>query len=60
MDTAPPPPEDTLPEIASNKTQARMRRHNAQVADLNAVRDDLYVGGWDGCELLLPRSLSQC
>jgi hypothetical protein len=45
---ADPPAEDNLPAIAIQKTQARQRRHNAQVADLNATRNELHMGNWDG------------
>ena len=37
-----------MPAIAIQKTQQRLRRHNAQVADLNMIRDELYMGSWDG------------
>lgn len=37
-----------MPSIAETKTAARMRRHNAQVAELNATRRELHSGGWDG------------
>lgn len=45
---APPPPEDDMPSIGAQKTQARLRRHNAQVTDLNATRNELHLGHWDG------------
>ena len=37
-----------MPAIAVQKTQARLRRHNAQVAELNAIRVELHTGNWDG------------
>jgi tRNA (adenine-N(1)-)-methyltransferase non-catalytic subunit len=47
---APPPDEEKegLPEIAPAKTQNRLRRHQTQVNELNATRDSLHKGGWDG------------
>lgn len=36
-----------MPSISANKSMARMRRHNAQVAELNATRNELHSGGWD-------------
>lgn len=47
---AAPPDEEKegLPEIAAHKTQSRNRRHMGQVAELNATRDELHCGGWDG------------
>lgn len=37
-----------MPAISEQKTLARQRRHNAQVAELNATRDELHQGNWDG------------
>lgn len=45
-----------MPSIAENKTMARVRRHNAQVAELNATRAELHAGNWDG--LILATELS--
>ncbi|ORY20867.1 Gcd10p family-domain-containing protein [Naematelia encephala] len=44
----PPPPEEILPEIAVTKTQARIRKHNAQVKELNETRAELFTSQWDG------------
>ncbi|ORX41008.1 Gcd10p family-domain-containing protein [Kockovaella imperatae] len=53
---APPPDEDTLPTVAAHKTHARLRRHNQQVAELNATRNELHLGQWDG--LILATEMS--
>jgi tRNA (adenine-N(1)-)-methyltransferase non-catalytic subunit len=37
-----------MPAVSQNKTQARMRKHNMQVAELNATRKELHDGNWDG------------
>lgn len=37
-----------MPAISEQKTLARHRRHNHQVAELNATRDELHQGNWDG------------
>ncbi|OCF78658.1 tRNA (adenine-N(1)-)-methyltransferase non-catalytic subunit TRM6 [Kwoniella mangroviensis CBS 8886] len=50
----PPPPEDDNAKPA--KVAQRLRKHNAQVAELNATRDELHMGGWDG--LILATTLS--
>ncbi|WVW80830.1 hypothetical protein I302_102819 [Kwoniella bestiolae CBS 10118] len=50
----PPPQEDDNAKPA--KVAQRLRKHNAQVAELNATRDELHMGGWDG--LILATSLS--
>ncbi|KAL1410018.1 tRNA (adenine(58)-N(1))-methyltransferase non-catalytic subunit trm6 [Vanrija albida] len=50
------PTEDGMPSIAENKTIARVRRHKAQVAELNATRAELHAGNWDG--LILATELS--
>jgi tRNA (adenine-N(1)-)-methyltransferase non-catalytic subunit len=47
-DTAPPPPEDDMPAMAMNKRLQRLRKAHGQVAELNAKRDELHLGGWDG------------
>jgi len=51
-----PPLEDDMPSISVQKTQARLRRHDVQVADLNATRNELHIGNWDG--LILATELS--
>ncbi|WWC72581.1 uncharacterized protein I206_106543 [Kwoniella pini CBS 10737] len=50
----PPPPEDDNAKPA--KVAQRLRKHNAQVAELNATRDELHLGGWDG--LIIASTLS--
>ncbi|WVQ95674.1 hypothetical protein IAU59_002772 [Kwoniella sp. CBS 9459] len=50
----PPPPEDE--NVKPAKAAQRLRKHNAQVAELNATRDELHQGGWDG--LILATTLS--
>ncbi|OCF43283.1 tRNA (adenine-N(1)-)-methyltransferase non-catalytic subunit TRM6 [Kwoniella heveanensis CBS 569] len=50
----PPPPEDE--NVKPAKAAQRLRKHNAQVAELNATRDELHAGGWDG--LILATTLS--
>lgn len=45
-----------MPSISETKTAARLRRHNAQVAELNATRRELHNGGWDG--IILATELS--
>ncbi|WWC65183.1 uncharacterized protein I303_107797 [Kwoniella dejecticola CBS 10117] len=50
----PPPPEDENAKPA--KVAQRLRKHNAQVAELNATRDELHLGGWDG--LIIASTLS--
>lgn len=44
----PLPDESELPTIAAVKTAARQRRHMFQLAELNATRDELHRGGYDG------------
>ncbi|WVR08531.1 hypothetical protein IAU60_005586 [Kwoniella sp. DSM 27419] len=51
----PPPPVEDGP-VNPVKAAQRLRKHNHQVADLNATRDELHQGGWDG--LILATSLS--
>ncbi|RSH84275.1 tRNA (adenine(58)-N(1))-methyltransferase non-catalytic subunit trm6 [Apiotrichum porosum] len=51
-----PPAEDDMPSISANKSMARMRRHNAQVAELNATRNELHSGGWDSIILATEMS----
>ncbi|BEI96979.1 hypothetical protein CcaverHIS631_0205680 [Cutaneotrichosporon cavernicola] len=51
-----PPGEDGMPAIAEAKTAARLRRHRAQVAELNATRAELHAGGWDGIVLATEMS----
>ncbi|WRT70709.1 uncharacterized protein IL334_007707 [Kwoniella shivajii] len=50
----PPPPEDD--DAKPSKVAQRLRKHNAQVAELNATRNELHLGQWDG--LVLSTSLS--
>jgi len=45
-----------MPSVAISKTINRLRRHNHQVAELNATRDELHLGNWDG--LILATELS--
>lgn len=47
----PLPTEDGMPAIAAGKTQARVRRHNAQVAELTASQNELHSGNWDAAIL---------
>lgn len=37
-----------MPAVSQSKNMARQRKHNAQVADLNATRKELHDGNWDG------------
>ncbi|WVF68178.1 hypothetical protein IAT40_002943 [Kwoniella sp. CBS 6097] len=50
----PPPPEDE--NVKPAKAAQRLRKHNAQVAELNSTRNELHGGGWDG--LILATTLS--
>ncbi|RXK41998.1 hypothetical protein M231_00719 [Tremella mesenterica] len=52
----PPPPEENGAPVSLQKSQTKMRRHLNQVAELNATRDELYMGNWDG--LILATELS--
>lgn len=45
---AAPPAEDDMPSMAIGKRIQRMRKFQAQAAELNATRDELHLGGWDG------------
>lgn len=51
-----PPGEDGMPAIAEVKTAARLRRHRAQVAELNATQAELHAGHWDGIVLATEMS----
>jgi len=37
-----------MPAMAMNKRLQRLRKAHGQVAELNAKRDELHLGGWDG------------
>ncbi|WWC92299.1 uncharacterized protein L201_007253 [Kwoniella dendrophila CBS 6074] len=50
----PPPPEDD--DAKPQKVAQRLRKHNAQTAELNATRNELHLGNWDG--LILATNLS--
>lgn len=50
---AAPPAEDDMPAMATGKRIQRLRKFQAQAAELNAVRDELHLGGWDGCVICL-------
>jgi tRNA (adenine-N(1)-)-methyltransferase non-catalytic subunit len=45
---ADPPPEDDLPQASQAKAQARQKRHEQVVSELNATRWELHRGNWDG------------
>ncbi|KAK8850545.1 hypothetical protein IAR55_004463 [Kwoniella newhampshirensis] len=52
----PPPPETEIPPLNPAKAAARIRKHNLQVAELNATRAELHCANWDG--LIVATSLS--
>lgn len=37
-----------MPAMAMNKRLQRLRKFQGQAAELNAKRDELHLGGWDG------------
>lgn len=46
--SAPPPEEIDMPTASAFKTQAKLRKHMGQVYRLEATRNDLHSGDWDG------------